>query len=61
MQNIARKVLASVRDMVPGGFHTRDANPQSHPHVAWKEYDGARRRLQCSVADMADWLAHSWR
>jgi hypothetical protein len=46
MQNIARKVLTSVRAMVPGRFNTREANPQSHPHVAWKEYDGARRRLE---------------
>jgi hypothetical protein len=46
MQNVARKVMASVREMVPGVFRTRPASPQTHPHTAWKEYDDARRRLE---------------
>jgi hypothetical protein len=46
MQNIARKVMASVREMVPGVFRTRPALPQTHPHRAWKEYDAARRKLE---------------
>jgi hypothetical protein len=46
MQNVARRVLDSVRRMVPGRFHTRPASPQTHPHVAWAAYDDARRRLE---------------
>lgn len=46
MQSVARNVMASVQAMVPGVFHTKAASPQTHPHAAWKEYDGVRRKLE---------------
>lgn len=46
MESVARKVIESVRAMVPGRFDTRAASPITHPHVPWGEYDDARRRLE---------------
>ncbi|HEX2080930.1 MAG TPA: hypothetical protein VHG08_24720 [Longimicrobium sp.] len=46
MEAIARQVVASARAMVPGRFHARAASPATHPHVDWRAYEDARRRLQ---------------
>jgi hypothetical protein len=46
MEAVARRVLDSVREMVPGRFHTRAASPITHPHVRWKAYDDVQRRLE---------------
>lgn len=46
MEHIARNVLASARAMVPGRFAARPADAATHPHIAWRDYDDARRRLE---------------
>lgn len=46
LDRIARTVLDSARAMVPGHFHAQAASPQAYPHIDWKAYDEARRRLE---------------
>lgn len=46
MDSLARQVLHSAQAMVPGHFRTRAASVDTHPHIAWSEYDDARRRLE---------------
>jgi hypothetical protein len=46
MDSIARKVAANVREMAPGRFTARAATPQTYPHIAWRDYDRTRGRLQ---------------
>lgn len=46
MEAVARKVLQSARNMVPGRFEVRPATRQSHPHVAWGDYDHALQVME---------------
>lgn len=46
MEAIARKVLNSAKEMVPGRFEVRPATPQTHPHVAWRDYDAAKQTME---------------
>ena len=42
MEEIAIKVLASVKEMVPGRFETAPATEATHPHADWKAYHQVR-------------------
>jgi len=38
MEQLAQKILALVKAMVPGRFTTEPATPATHPHADWKAY-----------------------
>ena len=40
--NVAGKLVASVRDMVPGRFVIEPTTPATHPHVQWEAYTRVR-------------------
>ena len=42
MEHVAKKILASVKAMVPGRFTTEPATPDTHPHVKWEAYRAVR-------------------
>ncbi|HEX9937474.1 MAG TPA: DUF4272 domain-containing protein [Longimicrobium sp.] len=46
MEAVARKILNSAKEMAPGRFEVRPATRQSHPHVAWRDYDVAKRIME---------------
>jgi hypothetical protein len=42
VENVAKKILTSVKAMVPGRFTVEPATPDTHPHVKWGAYHRVR-------------------
>lgn len=46
MESVAKKILASAMRMAPGRFEVRIATRETHPHIAWRDYERARGELE---------------
>ncbi len=46
MESVAKKILASAMRMSPGRFEVRAATRETHPYVAWRDYERARGELE---------------
>jgi len=46
MDSVAKKILASAMRLAPGRFEARIATRETHPHIAWRDYERMRQELE---------------